>query len=97
MSDRDTSGFCKKAAQATKYMVEQGLENTESGNYHFEFDEIEKKFGVVVDEPFIRSVIDIAYCEYGNFIADLDFTEDFDFMFYTDYCQNYVEEEVKRK
>ena len=80
------------AAEAAEYMVNEGRKQTTSGNYHFEFDEIEDMFGAVVDEEFKKRVSEYVSETSGYCVAELDMSEDFDFVFYTAYCPNAEEE-----
>lgn len=81
------------AAEVAEYMIDHGRRATMSGNYHFEFDEIAKQFEVEVTDEFKERVKKHLFDSYSYMIADLDTTEDFDFMFYTGFCPNYTEEE----
>ena len=81
------------AAEAAEFMIKHGRETTQSGNYHFEFEEIEKMFEVEVTDDFKAAVDTYVADRYSHVVAELDMTEDFDFMFYTGYCPNYYEEE----
>lgn len=80
------------AVEAAEYMVNEGRKQTTSGNYHFEFDEIEDMFGAVVDEEFKKRVGEYVSGTAGYCVAELDMSEDFDFVFYTAYCPNAEEE-----
>lgn len=68
------------------YMVDVGTEKTMSGNYHFEFEEINSKFGTNFPEDvdLLNAVVDAAYDR--EEVSELLTDEDFDFMFYLDYC-----------
>ena len=78
-------------AEVVEYMVDVGRELTMSGNYHFEFDEIEDTFGVIADGEFKERISEYIAENYSDVVAELDMNEDFDFMFYIDCCPN-VEE-----
>ena len=80
------------AAEAAEFMVNEGRKQTTSGNYHFEFDEIEDMVGAVVDEKFKKRVYEYVFGTAGYCVAELDMSEDFDFVFYTAYCPNAEEE-----
>ena len=75
-------------ATAAEYMVNEGCERTMTGNYHFEFNEIEGMFGVIVDDEFKESIAEYVTENYGDMVAELNMKEDFDFVFYTGCCPN---------
>lgn len=79
-------------AAVAEYMVNYGRKRTMSGNYHFEFNEIEDLFGVSIDGEFKESVGEHIAENYSDMVAELDMEEDFDLMFYTGCCP-YAEEE----
>lgn len=75
-------------ADPAEYMVNEGRNQTLTGNYHFEFEEIENRFGIVVDDDMKENIGDYVARNYGHVVAELDMSEDFDFTFYTSYCPN---------
>ena len=75
-------------AAVTEYMVIEGCVRTITGNYHFEFNEIEDLFGASIDDEFKESISEHITENYSYMVAELDMEEDFDFMFYTGYCPN---------
>lgn len=79
-------------AVVAEFMMNYGRKRTMSGNYHFEFNEIEEMFGVAVDDKFKESIGEYIAENYSDMVAELDMEEDFDFMFYTGCCP-YAEEE----
>ncbi len=81
----------KKVSEAVEYMISIGTEKTLSGNYHFDFDEIEQKFRVKVDDYFKSKVV-VEAMHTGK-LLDIDIEEDFDFMFGLAYCPNAEEDE----
>lgn len=90
--------------QIADYMVKYGTENTNSGSWVFDVDELAKKFDVtkkwiqehddgIMSELYLRKeVADVERPWYGN---DLHF-ENFDVDFYTDFCPNYIENEQEK-
>lgn len=80
------------AAEAAEFMIEHGRKRTQSGNYHFEFEEIAKMFDVEVDDDFKESVQECISNRYSYMVSEFDVAEDFDFMFFTCFCPNYEEE-----
>ena len=73
------------------YLTDTGTEKTESGNRHFSFDEINKRFAVSLpeDRELLESIV--AHLD-PEIVSDVDTTEDFDLMFYLQYCP-YAEDE----
>ena len=67
------------------YMIDEGTERTESGNYHFSFAEINERFGTSLpgDKKMLDKIVSSLDSE---IVADVNTTEDFDLMFYPDYC-----------
>ena len=67
------------------YMMNIGTGRTRSGNYHFEFSEINESFGI--DLPSDSDMLDkIVSSLDSEIVSDVDTTEDFDLMFYLKYC-----------
>ena len=75
------------AQTIAEYMTDEGCEFTHSGNWHFDFSEINKAFGVSLpsDKEMLDAIVD-AFDR--NVVSDVDTTEDFDLMFYMAYCPN---------
>lgn len=84
------------AKEIAEYMVTTGCEKTMSGNYHFEFNDINDKFGTSLpnDDSLMKCIEDAIYGnrDLADKILDLDTTWDFDFMFGLAYCPNAEEE-----
>ena len=78
----DKSSYAQTIAE---YMIDEGTEQTESGNYHFSFAEINERFGTSL--PGDREMMDqIVSALDSEIVADADTTEDFDLAFDLDYC-----------
>ena len=75
------------AQTIAEYMTDEGCEFTHSGNWHFDFSEINKAFGVSLpsDKEMLDAIVD-AFDR--KVVSDVDTTEDFDLMFYMAYCPN---------
>lgn len=67
------------------YMTLYGISHTISGNYHFDFEEINEIFATNLpeDKELMELILDTVD---RNIVSDLDVTEDFDFMFYLGFC-----------
>lgn len=70
------------------FLIAEGTRKTLSGNYHISFDEVNERFGTSLpdDEDLLESIV--MFCIDSEAIAEMDTTEDFDLMFYLDYCPN---------
>ena len=67
------------------YMTLYGISHTMSGNYHFDFEEINEIFATNLPED--KELMDLILDTVDrNIVSDLDVTEDFDFMFYLGFC-----------
>ena len=77
-----------------KYIIETGINNTESGNWHIAFDEINSLFGtnLPTDADALEKIQEHISENYSEEVADMDCSEDFDMLFYTDCCPNFIEE-----
>lgn len=89
----DKDGFAQTIAD---YLIEEGTEMTLSGNYHFEFREINKRFGTNLPED--KEMLDkiteqLTSGENSLVVSDLNTDTDIDLNFYTLYCPNVSEEE----
>lgn len=70
------------------YMTDIGTQSTQSGNWYFDFSEINERYGVNL--PSDRDMLDkIVDCFNRSIVADIDVTENFDIIFYTAFCPNY--------
>ena len=79
------------AQTIAEYLIDEGTEDTYSGNLHVPFSEINKRYGINL--PTDKETLDLirdVLLEHGDIISDLETSEDFDMMFYTIYCP-YVE------
>lgn len=80
-----------KAKEIVTWMINYGAENTTTGDYSFDFDEINKKFGVDVcsDQELFRDIQSVIYNDaIGNKVSYFDFVECFEFTFWLRYCPN---------
>lgn len=89
-------GFAQTIAD---YLIEEGTEQTLSGNYHFEFSEINRRFGVNLPED--KELLDklteqLTSGENSLVVSDLNTDTDIDLNFYTLYCPNVSEEECSQ-
>lgn len=80
--------------EIAKYIVDAGTSNTESGNWQITFDEVNSLFGtnLPTDADMLGEIQDHIIKNYADMVADIDCSEDFDVIFYTDCCPNYVDE-----
>lgn len=79
------------AQTIAEYLVDEGTDDTYSGNIHIPFSDINKRYAVNL--PADTEMLDLirdALLEHSDIISDLETAEDFDMMFYTMYCP-YVE------
>ena len=78
----DKSSYAQTIAA---YMTDEGTEQTESGNHHFSFTEINERFGTSLpgDHEMMDRIISALD---STIVADVDTTEDFDLTFHLDYC-----------
>lgn len=88
--DRD-----RYAKTIADYLIDEGTENTTSGNLHFSFDEINRKFGVSLPQD--ADMLDkIAYNlmdgDNSLIVSDVITDSDIDIMFYTLFCPNAADE-----
>lgn len=65
------------------YMVNHGTQNTFSGNWHFDFDEISEMFDVSLpdDEQLLSDIEEAVWRRHGDEVLELLLSEDFDFLF----------------
>lgn len=68
------------------YMVESGTKSTLYGNYCFDFEEIEKKFNIKLDEEKINLIY--SFLMENKKVAEVDTEEEFSIYFYTNFCPN---------
>lgn len=76
------------AQTIANYLIDEGTEDTMSGNLHIPFSEINEKFGVTLPDD--DDLLDrIKYCiGESEAVADIETNEDFDLMFHTVFCPN---------
>lgn len=71
-----------------EFMIHRGTENTTTGNWHFGFDDLSARFGLDLknDEEMVELIRQELYKQ-GDIISEVDiYDDDFDLMFYLDYC-----------
>ena len=81
------------------YLVEEGTEMTLSGNYHFKFSDINRKFGTSLpqDKEMLDKIAEqLTSGEYSLVVSELNTDTDIDLTFYTLYCPNVPEEECSQ-
>lgn len=78
------------AQTIAEFLLDEGADKTHSGNYHFSFAEINERFGtsLPVDKEMMDKIVSALDSE---IVANVDTTDDFDLMFYLDFCP-YAEE-----
>lgn len=88
--------FDKEAYAQTiaEYLIDKGTASTFSGNYCFDYIDINERFGVALpaDEKMLRM---IANNLDKDIVADVLMGNDIDLMFYTQYCPNVEDEETE--
>lgn len=92
----DKDGFAQTIAD---YLVEEGTEMTLSGNYHFEFNDINRKFGTSLpnDTEMLDKIAEqLTSGDYSLVVSELNTDEDIDLTFYTLYCPNVPEDECSQ-
>ena len=82
-----------KAHEIAKYIVETGTKETTTGNYIFEFDEINQKFGADIPEDIdlYHDIIDTLFDDYADIVCETDAPIKggvFDIIFYLEHCPN---------
>lgn len=83
------------AQTIAEYLIDEGTEDTHSGNLHIPFSEINKRYGV--DLPTDKEMLDMicdALLKHGDIISNLETVEDFNMMFYTMYCPYAESDEI---
>lgn len=76
------------AQTIAEFMIHRGTENTTTGNWHFGFDDLSARFGLDLknDEEMVELIRQELYKQ-GDIISEVDiYDDDFDLMFYLDYC-----------
>ena len=67
------------------YMTETGTTKSTSGNWHFSFSEINSRFAVCIPED--KELLDMIVDNFDpDIVSDICVEEDFDLMFYLQYC-----------
>lgn len=85
------------AQTIAEYLIYTGTENTTTGNWHIPFTLISKNYGVnlTTDTEMLDKVCEYLY-DNGDIVSDFVVGEDeFDMMFYTNYCPYAHEEELE--
>lgn len=82
------------AQTIAEYLIDKGTADTYSGNYHFDYTEINEKFGVAlpVDENLLNMIVENLDTD---IVSDVATGKDIDIMFYTKYCPNAIDEETE--
>lgn len=90
--------------QIADYMVKYGTENTNSGSWVFDVDELASVFDIsnkwiqehddgIMSELYLREEV----ADVEQTLAGSDWSlENFDVCFYTDFCPNYIEDEQEK-
>jgi hypothetical protein len=81
----DRSAYAQTIAE---FMIHRGTENTTTGNWHFDFDAIDERFGLDLknDEEMVELIRQELYKQ-GDIVSEVDiYDNDFDLMFYLNYC-----------
>lgn len=78
-----------KIKEIAVYMVTEGCNSTTTGNYIFEFKEIEDKFNIKLNKDLIEEITSYAYQNNKNKIIEVETKNCFDFIFYLNSCPNY--------
>lgn len=82
------------AQTIAEHLIDEGTDKTHSGNYHFSFTDINERFGTALpsDGEMLMKIVSALDTE---IVSDVDTTEDFDLMFYLDYCPYAEDDEIK--
>lgn len=89
----DKNGFAQTVAD---YLIETGTELTQSGNYHFDFNDINERFGVNLPEDtelLGKLTEQLTSGENSLVVSDINMDTDIDLNFYTQYCPNVIDED----
>ena len=92
------SPFFNRPAYAqtiAEYMIHIGTEETTTGNWHFGFDTLNRRFGLKLqdDTEMVEMIRGELYKQPG-IVADVDiYDNDFDLLFYTEFCPLVDEDE----
>lgn len=79
------------AAEAVEFMIEKGTEETEDGEFSFDYDFIGKKYEETVDEEFLKRAETYANEKFGYKIESASFDSCFKFKFHKCYCRKVAE------
>ena len=71
------------------YLIDEGTQDTVSGNIHFPFSEINERFAVDLptDKDMLDRISEHLYKQ-SDIVSDFATDEDFDLMFFTAFCPN---------
>ena len=75
------------AETIANYLIDEGTDDTLSGNIHIPFSEVNERFAVCL--PSDRELLDAIaehLCHQSEIVSNFDTTEDFDLTFYTVFC-----------
>lgn len=75
------------AETIANYLIDEGTEDTVSGNIHIPFSEINERFAVDLptDKDMLNRITNHLLGQ-SDIVSDLDTSEDFDLMFFTAFC-----------
>ena len=88
--------FVKESYAQTiaEYLIDEGTASTYSGNYHFDYTEINERFGVAL--PADNELLDMIMENLDtDIVSDVITDGDIDLMFYTQYCPNVEDDETE--
>lgn len=82
------------AQTIAEYLIDYGTAKTYSGNYHFDYTEINERFGVSlpVDDELLDMIVNHLDTD---IVSNVIIGGDIDLMFYTKYCPNVEDEETE--
>ena len=78
-----------KTKEIVDYMVTVGCDLTTTGNFIFEFEEIEEEFNIKLNKDLIEEIASYAYQHYEDKIIEIGTENYFDFIFYLNSCPHY--------
>lgn len=78
-----------KIKEIVDYMVTVGCDLTTTGNFIFEFEEIEEEFNIKLNKDLIAEIASYAYQHYEDKIIEIETENCFDFIFYLNSCPHY--------
>lgn len=78
-----------KIKEIVDYMVTVGCDLTTTGNFIFEFEEIEEEFNIKLNKDLIEEIASYAYQHNKDKIIEINTENCFDFIFYLNSCPHY--------